>query len=57
MAIPEEAKPVIKDIIGNFIAQPDHFKEELKKYFDESDTDGNGTLDRKELRGFLKSFF
>ena len=57
MAIPEDAKPIIKEIIAKFIDQPEHFKQELKKYFDESDTDGNGTLDRKEIRGFLKNFF
>lgn len=26
MAIPEDAKPIIKEIIAKFIEQPDHFK-------------------------------
>lgn len=29
----------------------------MEKYFKEFDADNNGALDRKEIRGFLKSFF
>lgn len=57
MAIPEEAKPALRQTISQFLAEPTVFAEQLQKYFAEHDTDNNGSLDRKEIRGFLKAFF
>lgn len=57
MAIPEEAKPALREKIATFQSDPDTLKEALGQKFKEFDADSNGALDRKEIRGFLKSFF
>lgn len=48
---------VIVQKLTDFKNVTDHLKEEVDKYFAQFDKDGNGWLDRKELREFLQQFF
>lgn len=43
--------------LQGFQTDPAQLTEEVQKYFNEYDTDGNAWLDRGELRKFLTSFF
>ena len=52
----EELEDVLKHLI-DFRDVKDHLNEQVMKYFAEFDVDGNGFLDRKELRQFLTKFF
>ena len=43
--------------LREFANNEDSLNQEVGKYFDQYDTDGNAWLDRKELRQFLTNFF
>ena len=52
----EELQGVLVQL-GDFKSANDHLREQVQKYFAEFDKDGNGFLDRRELRHFLIAFF
>ena len=52
----EELTGVVNQL-NDFKQAPEHLKEQVQKYFVEFDKDGNGFLDRRELRHFLNAFF
>ena len=52
----EELQGIIQKL-NDFSTVPDHLQEEVDRYFTTFDKDGNGSLDRRELRQFLQEFF
>ena len=52
----EELQAVLQQL-NDFKTAPEQLKEQVQKYFGEFDKDGNGFLDRRELRHFLNAFF
>ena len=52
----EELQGVLQQL-NDFKTAQQQLKEQVEKYFKEFDKDGNGFLDRRELRHFLNAFF